>query len=132
MTSVIFCTLKNGEYDDRWLSEPDSSNTRTLHWCGQRKTVGNKDALVVPGTLVAVRSSPSARHFILVGEVLSKKQLTDKTPKTAATYELSVSLHAQPVQIDRAAGDRCVHWTVLRHLNIPHSGGFLPEGIYCA
>ena len=130
MTSVIFCTLKNGEYDDRWLSEPDSSHTRSLHWCGQRKTLGNKDALVVPGTLVAVRPSASSRYFILVGQVLTKRLLTEKTPTTAATYELSVSLDAQPVQIDRADGDRCVHWTVLRHLNIPHSGGYLPEGIY--
>jgi hypothetical protein len=132
MTSLIFCTLKNGEYDDRWLSEPDSSNVRSLHWCGQRKNQGNKDRFVGPGTLVAVRSSPSSRHFILVGHVLTKKLLTEKTPQTAATYELSVSLETQPVQIDRAEGDRCVHWTVLRHLNIPHSGGYLPEGIYSA
>ena len=132
MTSVIFCTLKNGAYDDRWLSEPDSSNTRTLHWCGQRKTLGNKDGFVLPGTLVAVRSSPSCRSFNLIGQVLTKKQLTEKTPTTAATYELSVSLNLEPVQIDRAAEDRCVHWSVLRYLNIPHSGGFLPEGIYRA
>lgn len=130
MTSVIFCTLKNGEYDDHWLSEPDSSNMRTLHWCGQRKNVGNKDALVVPGTLVAVRPSSSCLSFTLVGQVATKRQLTEKTPTSAATYELSVSLDAQPLQIHRAEGDRCTHWTVLRHLGIPRSGGYLPEGIY--
>ena len=130
MTSIIFCTLKNGEYDDHWLSEADSSNMRTLHWCGQRKTIGNKDDLVVPGTLVAVRPSRSSLYFILVGQVVTKRILTEKTPTTAATYELSVALHTQPVQIDRAEGDRCTHWSVLRHLGIPHSGGYLPEGIY--
>lgn len=132
MPSVIFCTLNGGCYDDHWLSEPDAANTRSLHWCGQRKNKGNKDALVEPGTLVAVRRDSSCMHFAIVGQVVTKSQLTTKTPTTCATYKLSVSLYENYIRIDKAVRDRCTHWSVLRYLRIPQPRQYIPEGIYSA
>jgi hypothetical protein len=138
MPSIIFVTLTNGEYDDHWISEPntlladqDTAGHRQLHWCGQRKKT-TRDHLVVPGTLVAVRKTKNTLEFTLVGTVATKTQLTSKVGRTPATYNLLVELSVEPRSIRRAAGDRCVHWTVLRNLNIPRSAGYLPEGIYSA
>jgi hypothetical protein len=138
MPPLIFVTLTNGEYDNRWMSESntlladqDIAGHRQLHWCGQRKKT-TRDHLVGPGTLVAVRNSKDAPEFTLVGIVATKTQLTPKVGKTPATYNLLVEMASEPRRIQRAEGDRCVHWTVLRALNIPRSAGYLPEGIYGA
>ena len=140
MTSVIFVTLKDGEYDNRWLSElstllstQDIAGHRQLHWCGQRKK-SPRDELVRPGTLVAVRKHKNTSEFTLVGSVVTKTPLTPKAGKTPATYNLLVEMAAEPRRIQRAPGDRCVHWTVLRQIGIPLPSPlpWMPEGIYSA
>lgn len=128
MKTVIFVTLKDGEYNDYWASA-SNGGLRDLHWCGQRKKRA-LDYLVSPGTIVAVREKKTDKHFTLVGTVVEKFLLTSKTEKNPATYNLLVQLSETPQQIHRAEEDRCTHWTVLRELDIPHNGGYLPEGIY--
>jgi hypothetical protein len=136
-SSIIFVTLTDGEYNDYWKSDvksllatDDVAGYRELHWCGQNR--GRRDRLVQPGTLVAVRKNKKEMAFTIVGTVAEKTLLTPQHGKTAATYTLLVELYAEPWRIARAAGDRCVHWTVLRAVNIPTDGSYSPQGIYAA
>ena len=133
MASIIFITLKGGQYNDHWTSELKPllagdavAGYRELHWCGQPKQ--KRDRLVRPGTLVAVRPNAKTMAFTLVGKVVEKQPLTEGR---VATYTLLVEMSATPREIVRdKARDRCVHWTVLREVGIPHSGAYMPEGIY--
>lgn len=134
-SSLIFVTLKDGEYDDHWssqlyplLADGDIAGYRELHWCGQRK--GRRDGLVRPGTLVAVRANAKVRAFTLVGAVVEKTCLTPQHDSTPGTYSLLVEVSATPLTIERAAGDRYTHWTVLRELGFPRDTGCKPHGIY--
>jgi hypothetical protein len=135
-TSIIFVTLKGGEYNDFWSSDlmpllADNSRAgyRELHWCGQRKKSA-KDDIVGPGTLVAVRPNNKSMEFAIVGEVCEKMRLSERTTEQPATYKLLVEIRTHVRRITRAPTDRCAHWTVLREVGIPHSGGYMPEGIY--
>lgn len=136
MPSIIFVTLKDGEYNDYWKSElrtllADDTRTgyREMHWCGQRKK-STRDDNVCPGTLVAVRKDKKTKEFTIVGTVSQKECITPKSGKQPATYNLLVEVSASPRAIPRGVGDRCVHWTVLRDVGIPYSGAYMPEGIY--
>lgn len=132
MASIIFIT-EGGQYNDHWASElipllaDDAvAGYRELHWCGQPKQ--KRDHLVRPGTLVAVRPNDKTMAFTLVGKVVDKQLLTEGH---VATYSVLVEMSATPREIVRdTARDRCVHWTVLREVGIPHSGAYMPEGIY--
>ena len=134
--SIIFVTFKDGEYNDFWssdlvplLADNTRAGYRELHWCGQRKK-SPKDDIVGPGTLVAVRPNKKSKEFTIVGEVCEKLHVSERTEEQPATYKLLVEINAQARRIARAPGDRCAHWTVLREVGIPHSGGYMPEGIY--
>jgi hypothetical protein len=130
MASVIFVTLKNGVYDDRWMSEL-ADGRRIMHWCGQAR--GKRDGLVIPGTVVAVRPTKTTPAFTLVGTVATKEliHVGDPALKTPATYHLSIEMDAEPLTIARdSPRDRCAHWTVLRHLGIARDASYMPHGIY--
>lgn len=123
--SLIFVTLKDGVYDDRWMTEAVAGR-RELHWCGQ--TSGKRDAMVRPGTLVALRPNAKTPSFTLVGTVIEKQLLCQGRP---STYRLTLEMAADPKTIARdSSRDRCAHWTVLRHLEIAHDGSYMPQGIY--
>jgi hypothetical protein len=136
MPSLIFVTLKDGEYNDYWssdlntlLADDHSAGYREMHWCGQRKKT-TRDHLVCPGTLVAIRKDKKSSDFTIVGTVSQRDCITPKVGRQPATYTLLVEVWKSPRVIPRAADHRCVHWSVLRTVGIPYNGAYMPEGIY--
>jgi hypothetical protein len=135
MPSIIFVTLKNGEYDNFWqgemstlIADDDVAGYRQLRWCGQR--CGRKDKDVVSGTLVAVRSDSSELGFTIVGRVAEKVLQTPRTATSPATYSLLVEMDIVPRYIPRdLRHGKVTHWTVLHELGIEKTGG-VAEGIY--
>ena len=127
MSSIIFVTLTNGEYNDHWLGQ-EVGGHRPLHWCGQR--AGGEDHLVGPGTIVAVRDKKGELGFRLVGVVAEKTLLTPQAGRTPATYKLDVVVSQEPRYIARDMQyGKYPHWTVLHELDIPKGGAFV-RGIY--
>ena len=128
MSSVIFVTLTNGEYNDHWLGQ-EVSGHRALHWCGQR--AGGEDHLVGPGTIVAVRDKKGEYGFRLVGVVAEKTLLTPQAGRTPATYRLDVAVSQEQRYIARDLQyGRKTHFTVLHELGIPNKWGEFVRGIY--
>ena len=135
MPSIIFVTLADGEYSDRWSSDllpvgvsSDRSGIRELTWDGQRS--GLRDDLVGPGTLVALRPNFKSKFFKLVGRVLLKTQTRQREGRQPAEYKLVIEMAANPVRINKLETDRFTHNSVLRVLGYPIETGAMPHGIY--
>jgi hypothetical protein len=135
MTSVIFVTLKDGFYADRWTSEllpvattPDRAGIRELTWEGQKS--GMRDHLVKPNTLVAVRPSKDVRYFEIVGSVILKECSRPRDATHPAEYKLLVEMLRHPKKIYKQSHDRFTHNAVLRAIGIPLEQGAMPHGIY--
>lgn len=131
--SVILIT-GNGPFADKWLAEHQRfpcgkfAGYRLLEWLGQNW--GGRDHLVKPGTYVAMRKK-MGEDFKLIGIVgLITKVKDSPAPGKSATYHILVHEFADQPIIPRADGDSKCHWAVLRHLDIPHTVGPFPEGIY--
>jgi hypothetical protein len=135
MASIIFVTLKDGEYADRWTSEllsvavsDDRVGVRELTWEGQRS--GLRDDLAKPGTLVALRPNKNARYFDIVGKILVKERTRARSENRPAEYKLLVEILRVPTRIQKEASDAFTHNSVLRAIGLPTEQGALPHGIY--
>ena len=134
-TSIIFVTLNDGEYRDRWTSDllpigtsMERKGVRELTWDGQRS--GARDGLVGPGTLVAVRPNRNTRSFDIMGVVVLKTLNRPREGGHPAEYKLVVDMAANPRRIEKLYEDRFTHNTVLRAFGFPIERGALPQGIY--
>ena len=140
---MIFVTLSNGQYADKWLSSalelpvPDGApkRLRWLQWCGQNK--GADDHLVGVGTQVWAREKAAHMHFDRVGLIKEITVIRPNDPTrrgdSCATYRVLVELASEPLRIERGANDKHTHWAVLRHLGLQHAGSaHFPRGIYAA
>jgi hypothetical protein len=135
MDSIIFVTLRDGEYADRWSSDllsvavsDERSGIRELTWEGQRS--GSRDRFVEPGTVVAIRPSKAARFFDIVGKVLLKECTRERGEGRPAEYTLLVEVAATRRRIHRVYGDTFTHNSVLREFGYPTEQGAMPHGIY--
>ena len=132
-TSMIFVTLSEGPYNDRWLSEPEG-DIRCLQWCGQNK--GRRDYLVVEGTQVWMRNKATDMFFDHVGDIQDILMTEPNDPRRErgrqhATYRVLVKLQEIPLRIYRSQGEHFTHWAVLRHIGIlPTKLPSMTEGIY--
>lgn len=134
MASVIFVTLKNGPYADRWSSEllpvmisEHRAGVRELTWEGQR--TNPLDDVVRAGTWVAVRDKP-ATAFRVVGRVCMKQCTREWRTGHPAEYKLLVEMETEPKEYLRDAGERLYHNPVLRALGLPIERGTVAFGIY--
>lgn len=130
--SMIFVTLSDGPYSDRWLSEPEG-NVRCLQWCGQNS--GADDHLVIEGTQIWMRKKAADKFFDHVGDIQEIMMTEPNDPHRLgarhATYRILVELNDTPARIYRAQGERYTHWAVLRHIGIQPTGSIhFPRGIY--
>ncbi len=135
MPSIIFVTLADGEYSDRWTSDllpvgvsPERIGLRELTWDGQRS--GLRDDLVGPGTRVAVRPNRNTKAFDMIGTVLLKTQTRAREGNHPAEYKLVIEMTANPQRIHKLRNDRFTHNSVLRALGYPLEVGAMPHGIY--
>ncbi len=129
---MIFVTLSDGEYNDRWLSDT-KNNTRLLQWCGQN--CGVEDNLVVQGTQVWMRQTKKHKFFDHIGNIETIRMVEpnnqQRIGRKHATYHVLVNLCKIPVRIHRTIGDHCTHWAILRYIGIRPTGSlYFPRGIY--
>lgn len=123
--SIIFVTLADGMYSDHF------DGPETLIWCGQN--TGKRDSLVTEGTIVCVRANSKLRNFTVYGTVVSKEQLrafNTTVEEKCALYKLILKVNAVPLVIERAAGDKFTHNTVLRHFGFAEDKSAMVQGIY--
>lgn len=135
MTSIIFVTLRDGEYADRWSSpllplatSDDRAGVRELMWEGQKS--GLRDHLANPGTLVAVRPNKGSRYFEIIGSILVKERTRPREFRRPAEYKLLLEILRVPRRVNKDPSDKFTHNTVLRAIGLPTEQGALPHGIY--
>lgn len=133
--SIIFVTLSDGQYKDRWSSElfpllktDECAGYRELIWEGQDS--GLRDKYVGRGTLVAIRPNTKARYFDIVGTVSDIIRTRAWSNDAPAEYKLSIKVMSQTHRIDKLREDRFTHNNILRELGFPLETGAMPHGIY--
>ena len=127
--SLIFVTLKDGEYADRFTNPARTE----LFWCGQRK--GQRDHIVEVGTDVWVRNNKNEKSFTRIGRVLTKTRIREQDSLRGrgdeyATYTLTLHTYNTPIKVCKEAGDRYTHNTVLRTVGFNEDRSAMPQGIY--
>ena len=134
-TSIIFVTLKDGLYHDRWSSDLHSLLTtheragfRELTWEGQRS--GLRDKFVQRDTIIALRPNKSVLWFDLVGTVAEIVCTRKWTAESPAQYKILVDVAASPRRISKLPSDHLTHNNVLRELGFALETSAMPHGVY--
>jgi hypothetical protein len=127
--TLIFVTLKDGEYADRFT---DSTRTELI-WCGQRK--GQRDHLVEPNTDIWVRENKNEKKFTRVGRVVTKTMIRGQDTSRGrgdehAIYTLTLHKYTTEIVVFKESDDRYTHNAVLRAAGYREETGAMPHGIY--